>query len=386
MLAKRTNGDANSIEITEDPSQFSNGINQLLLDGIVYFREGRWTKEALSRYAPSLTYPIGGAISGVVFNDANGNKLRDASETDLAGITIYNDANNNSKLDAGERTTTTDANGFYALRGLPAGSYKIRQVLQSGWSQTTPANNYGWTITLAANQRVSGKDFGEKQNAVSNGGSIAGTVFTDYDLDGAIDSNEVGVAGIIIYNDSNNNSKLDTGERTAVTDTSGNYVFTNLPAGSYKIRQTLQSGWVQTTPSNNYGWTISLTSGQSLVGKNFGTVQSIATPGGRISGTIFNDLDGDGVKDSNEVGVGFGWTVYIDLDNDSVRDGNELFTTTDANGNWTLAGLAAGTYKVRQIVQTGWKQTTPSNNYGLNVTLATNQIVSGKLFGSKKIA
>ena len=88
----------------------------------------------------------------------------------------------------------------------------------------------------------------------------------------------------------------------------------------------------------------------------------------------------------NEVGVGSGWKVYIDLDNDSVLDSNEVFATTDANGAWTLSGLAAGTYKVRQVLLTGWKQTTPSNNYGLNVTLAANQVIGGKLFGSKKIA
>jgi hypothetical protein len=108
--------------------------------------------------------------------------------------------------------------------------------------------------------------------------------------------------------------------------------------------------------------------------------------GGKISGTIFNDLDADGVKDSNELGVGSDWIVYIDLDNDSIHDSNELFTTTDASGNWSLTGLGAGTYKVRQLLQTGWKQTTPTNNYGLNVTLIANQSVSGKLFGSKKIA
>lgn len=92
------------------------------------------------------------------------------------------------------------------------------------------------------------------------------------------------------------------------------------------------------------------------------------------------------MKDSNEIGVGSGWKVYIDLDNDSILDATEVYTITDANGNWTLAGLAAGTYKVRQVLMTGWKQTTPSNNYGLNVTLSANQIVSGKLFGSKTTA
>ncbi|HTL30329.1 MAG TPA: SdrD B-like domain-containing protein [Tepidisphaeraceae bacterium] len=386
LLAKKNAQPARQLAVTETPGQFTNGFNQLLLSGLVEFREVRWANEALARYAPSLTFPAGGAISGIVFSDTNGNKVRDSGETDLAGITVYNDANNNSRLDAGERTTTTDVNGFYVLRGLAAGSYKIRQILQSGWSQTTPANNYGWTITLAANQRVTGKEFGQKQNLIPNGSSIAGAVFNDFDQNGLMAASEPGLSGIIVYNDSNNNGKLDAGERTTVTDASGNYLFTNLPAASYKIRQILQAGWFQTSPANNYGWTVSLSSGQHLTGRNFGAVQVTYPLGGNISGTIFNDLDGDGIRDPNESGVGAGWDLYIDLDNDSMLDPNELVTSTDANGNWTFWELPAGTYKIRQILHTGWKQTTPTNNYGLNVTLASNQIVRGKLFGSRQIA
>jgi hypothetical protein len=71
-----------------------------------------------------------------------------ANEVGVANITVYNDANNNSKLDSGEKTTTTD----------------------------------GWTITLATNQVLSGKDFGTRQTTVTpppTGASISGTVFND---------------------------------------------------------------------------------------------------------------------------------------------------------------------------------------------------------------
>jgi ELWxxDGT repeat protein len=337
--------------------------------------------------------PTGGSISGTVWNDLDGDGMKDSNEVGVANMSVYNDANNNSKLDTGEKTTVTDATGLYSLRGLSSGSYKIRQILQSGWVQTTPANNYSWTITLASNQQLTGKDFGTRQTNTTppptSGGSIAGIVWNDLDGDRVKDAGEAGVANITIYNDANNNSKLDAGEKTTVTDASGAYTLSGLASGSYKIREILQSGWVQTTPTNNYGWTITLASNQQLAGKDFGTKQSAtstSTTGGTISGMIFNDLDGDGRKDSNEVGVGSAWTVYIDLDNDSMLDSNEVRTTTDSNGNWTLSNLAAGTYKVRQVLQTGWKQTTPSNNYGLNVTLATKLVGRGKFLGPKNIA
>jgi hypothetical protein len=334
---------------------------------------------------------VGGSISGTVYNDANNNAKRDAGELGVSGITVYNDANNNSKMDVGEKFTTTDSSGLYTLAGLSSGSYKIRQILQSGWVQTTPANNYGWTITLATNQKLTGKDFGTRQTNVTpppTGASISGTVWNDLDGDGVKDSNEVGVANITVYNDANNNSKLDTGEKTTVTDASGLYTLASLSSGSYKIRQILQSGWVQTTPANNYGWTITLASNQQLAGKNFGTRETNVVPpppptGGSISGTVWNDLDGDRVKDASEVGVA-GITVYNDANNNSKLDSGEKTTVTDPNGLYSLTGLSSGSYKIRQILQSGWVQTTPTNNYGWTITLASNQQLTAKDFGTKQ--
>lgn len=218
----------------------------------------------------------------------------------------------------------------------------------------------------------------------AGGGSISGTVYNDLNGNGAKNTGENGISGITIYNDANNNNKIDSGEKTTTTDSNGVYKLTGLSAGNYKIREVLQAGWSQTTPANNYGWTITLATNQNLSGKDFGTKQNVASNTGSISGTIFNDANGSGSKNSGENGVGAGWTVYIDLDNDSKLDSNEVFTTTDQYGNWKLSNLAAGTYKIRQVLMSGWIQTTPSNNYGLNVTLTTGQQVSGKLFGSKK--
>jgi uncharacterized protein (DUF2141 family) len=324
-------------------------------------------------------------ISGVVYLDANNNAKQDTGEAGVPNVRVYLDANNNGALDSGELSMLTASDGTYQFGPLRGGDFYIREIVPNGYVQTAPASN-GAVYFRISHGSSGTANFGIATAPIA-GGSIAGTVWNDLDGDRVKDSNELGVASITIYNDANNNSKLDSGEKTTVTDASGNYVLSGLSSGSYKIREILQSGWSQTTPANNYGWTLTLATNQQLTGKNFGTKQStVAQPAGKIGGRIFNDLDGDGVKDSNEIGVGAGWMVYIDLDNDSILDSNEVFTTTDANGNWTLSGLAAGTYKVRQVLQSGWKQTTPTNNYGLNVTLSTNQSVTGKLFGSKRIA
>jgi VCBS repeat-containing protein len=79
-----------------------------------------------------------GTVSGVKFNDLDGDGTRDPGEPGLAGWTIYADSNRNGRLDAGEPSTVTGADGSYSLI-VPSGSYALREVLQPGWVQTSPS-------------------------------------------------------------------------------------------------------------------------------------------------------------------------------------------------------------------------------------------------------
>ena len=64
-------------------------------------------------------------------------------------------------------------------------------------------------------------------------------------------------------------------------------------------------------------------------------------------------------------------------------DTNEQRILTDSNGNYSLNGLGAGTYKVRLVLQSGYVQTLPASNFGNNATLATSSsIATGKNFGA----
>ena len=63
---------------------------------------------------------------------------------------------------------------------------------------------------------------------------------------------------------------MDSNEQRLLTDSSGNYKFINLAAGTFKVREVLQSGYVQTLPASNLAQTVTVTSGQSASGKNFG--------------------------------------------------------------------------------------------------------------------
>ena len=89
-------------------------------------------------------------------------------------------------------------------------------------------------------------------------GAIGDLVFADDDGDGAPDPGESGIPGITVrlYDDANGNGVVDAGEpllATAVTDASGAYVITGLPAGDYvavvdDADPALPAGYEPTTP------------------------------------------------------------------------------------------------------------------------------------------
>ena len=67
---------------------------------------------------------------------------------------------------------------------------------------------------------------------------------------------------------------------------------------------------------------------------------------GSIGDRVWIDADGDGVQDAGENGLA-GIDVFLDSNNNGIWDTGEKKSTTDANGNYLLSGLEAGTYTVR---------------------------------------
>src|SRR5262249_28490403 len=78
-----------------------------------------------------------GTVSGVTYNDFNGNAQRDPGEGPLAGWTVYADLDRDGQFDAGEPSTVTAADGSYTLT-VPVGLHTIRQAPPPGWTPTAP--------------------------------------------------------------------------------------------------------------------------------------------------------------------------------------------------------------------------------------------------------
>ena len=99
-----------------------------------------------------------------------------------------------------------------------------------------------------------------------------------------------------------------------------------------------------------------------------------------ITGNVFNDANGNGKTSAGEEGLKSRY-VFIDANNNGKLDRGERVTQTDANGNFTFAGLVPGKYHVRQLSPPGWRGTTP-NSYV--VTIQPGATLAKLLFGQRQ--
>ena len=68
-----------------------------------------------------VTASAPGSVSGVVWNDVNGNGLREAGDLGLSGWTVFIDQNADGVLGAGEPQATSAADGSYSIAAFRRG-------------------------------------------------------------------------------------------------------------------------------------------------------------------------------------------------------------------------------------------------------------------------
>ena len=207
--------------------------------------------------------------------------------------------------------------------------------------------------------------------------SITGTVFNDANKDGKQEAGEAGLAGVKVYIDTGKTGAFVTGDPTATTTSTGAFTFAGLASGTYRVREVLPTGYVQTAPAAGYFDVVLSGAG----GSGYLFADTLATSS--ISGRVFGDTNADGKIDNNEVGLGL-WQVYIDANNDGKLESTETVVTTDINGNWSFTGLTAGTYTVRVVPVTGDTTTKPTGGV-LTVVVTAGQASTNNLFGERAL-
>jgi len=164
-------------------------------------------------------------------------------------------------------------------------------------------------------------------------GSIRGTVFNDADGNRKhFGPNEPGLAGRIVYIDTNDNGKLDASEPRTATDALGHYTFLGVDPGSeILVRQVLPAGSRQTTPDHNFAQHVTMVAGQISDHVDFGSTDHALVAGHLLSAS--------GVPLSNV-------RVWVDDDGDGIFQSGEESIITDQWGYFTFRDLKAGTHRI----------------------------------------
>ena len=281
------------------------------------------------------------AILGTVFEDLDGDGQWDADELGIAGVTVTLD---------GSTATTTDANGSYNFSTTVAGIHEVVETDLPGYFSTTP-NTVNVAVALGQGYEV---NFGDALNS-SSFATIFGTVFEDLNGNGQQDTSELGIPGVTVTLDE---------AATAVTDQFGNYSFATTVAGVHKVVESDPAGYFSTTPNEVH---VTVAPGNSYE-VNFGDAPD-DSGFAAVYGTVFDDVNTDGVWDADEVGIS---GVNVDMDGTTA--------TTNQYGSYTIATAVAGSHTVVETDLPGYVSTTPNI---VNVTVVLNngyQVDFGDVF------
>jgi RHS repeat-associated protein len=199
------------------------------------------------------------------------------------------------------------------------------------------------------------------------GGSLSGTLYQDPSGNGFGNQDlpwttSQPVVSVNLYLNGGNSPVAST-----TTDNNGNYLFSNLPPGTYTVQEVVPTGWTLTAQT---GASVVGTGQFASTGNNFADFQLVS-----LGGTAYNDLNGDGVQEAGEPGLS-GLTITL------TQNGTSLTTTTDSSGNYSFTGVGPGAYTLAETLPSGDIFTQPAAPYTYSGTPTGGVNVTGDNFGN----
>ncbi len=290
--------------------------------------------------AQDFGYRYNGSIGDLVWEDMNGDGIRDAHEPGLAGIPIeLQHTNCTSDFDC--PNTVTDANGAYGFTFLGPATYTV--VVTTPPDSATPTWDFDGTgtahtadVVIGAGSMQAGADFGYRWS-----GSIGDFVWDDQNGDGVQDGGEPGLSGMLVELQYAGCTPASTCP-TDTTDGSGLYDFSNLGPRSYTVVVTPLAGQLATFDAdggNDDQSSYALTANETITSQDFGYAAT-----GEVSGFIWDDLDNDGTIDTTDRVLN---GVRVELQDGVCSSGSTCrTTTTDTNGRYLFEYLPNALYTV----------------------------------------
>jgi protocatechuate 3,4-dioxygenase beta subunit len=307
-----------------------------------------------------------GSLAGTVYVDVNKNGVLDGGDTRLANVQMTltgTDVNGNALA---SQTTTTDASGNYSFTGLVNGSYTLTEAATPLYAEATNTpSTLGGTVagdTITGIGLAGNADNGSGYNFGEQGGSLAGFVYVDANDNGVKDPGETSIPGVtltLMGTDNRGNPILLT--TTAAPD--GSYRFVGLPAGSFKVTETQPPGIFDgknavgtvngkpdgslASPIADVISNITLAAGDDSINNYFGELLPAS-----LSGVVFTDLNGNGVQDPGDPGLG--GVVMTLQGTDDLGDPVNLTVTTGPDGSYHFDNLRPGNYALTETRPTGF--------------------------------
>jgi len=248
------------------------------------------------------------------FRDDNGNALREDNEPMLGGL----------MLSVAGLSEVTGNNGGGLLSGLPQGLQTIQLVPPPGYRVIGPTSR----TVLVGNEPIELPPIAMRPAI----GTII-QVFEDWDGDGRQAGDEHGIAGVSV--------QIDGPVNTAgVTGPSGRLLLEDLPDGAYTVSVTPPTGFA-TTPL------------KTLMVDSGGILAIPLQPTGMISGVVYADLDGDGVRGADEPLLQSTLEVRLDEANETDLMGGRFAFVDPAPGTRLVDALWSGVEAVELEVAAG---------------------------------
>jgi large repetitive protein len=321
-----------------------------------------------STTAPSST--IANGIGGVVWDDVDRDGVDDGNATEprLVGVSIAMTAlGTDGAIGGGDDiivgTFTTDGDGVYLASDLADGSYlvEVTSGLPATYLNTVDpqgtASPDGRSITAVAGGQVDlGQNFGYGAPAptVVPDGSIGGVVFSDPNGNGEQDALEFerGIRSVTI-------TLTNVGSGLVVQTTTsddGTYLFEELAAGSYVVAISAGVPAILVNTGDPDGGNdamsaVELSEGEKDRDQDFGfAITTVGTSS--ISGTIFVDRNGDGVRSDDEPVVAGQRVDLMCSGRDrhlKTADDPVASIMTDQGGGYVFAGLAPGFCRITVV-------------------------------------
>lgn len=314
---------------------------------------------------------MAGDVRGQIFHDTNDNSIQEVTEDGLAGWTVWVDTNSNGQQNVGEPSAVTDVKGKYLIAGIPAGNFNVIERLEPGFTPSTGRSDR--QLVQIRDGKTAKADFPNITAPITTG-SVSGTLFDDLNVNGVYDASDKGLPAWSVFVDLNNNGAFDADEPASVTDNDGDFSIADVPSGAHRIYEISQPGYRPVT-----GGIFPLQGAapyRDVVVTSGGNVRvqigNALNPVGTLGGNVWNDLNGDGVHQAEEVGIA-NRPIFIDLNANGLQDTDEPARLTSATGAYSFEDLRVGTHNLVEVLPTDF-----INAYGKSNSLFVSLTSSGR--------